>query len=1233
MDSYASWGPGARKSERSQVITAKRETAGKAPIKYDLASLSAVSAQDDPVDEHKHPPKRTAKATQDTPRTQKKAAPTRERKKSSSAVAGTSTTSRKSDVGKTDERSAAPGTLDYAIQEKHDVERRDDHAQTLSRPDVNTEQAVAELEPQDSDLSELGTTPEQYLTPVKQQFGKTPDTAPHLKIVTEQLSENVLSLNLNTVSPDSSNSPIPPPGEVGATSEPTLGHSPDLDLIAAAQAPEEFNPMQSSNNAYQEAIPIEGAANSATKIPGSVLDPGSSPKKKLKLNVSKTGPSESPLTPISLRQSGRSRVQPARFGDLVETPVEVAEEQLATSKQHATTSGGDSPTVQKAARNRKASDTGTVAKPVRRKQPSAADKKPVAAASPSKPVRRKGELSAVTLSAEDLAEDLPEPSKRPRKRKAETNSETPRKRPAKTKKPTDGTTEVKPVVRKTLVARKTTAAHKTPVQRKKKEKTPNAQKNAFQLPSPPMSSSDYLEASGVHIDPELLNFSRRLTHRDPLDNKPAPCGMPEVWAPGRQELCETLPWYKSANSGCYAGHGSVYAFMFDSAGGAREYMDHDVIIARMGGGMETDPKTGTLAQAKDHDIDSVQPQSLLNNMVHKNPLPIICGSRNAGAPTSMPHRYCVLDWYKPTHVWAEMTMGKKGPTPTIRYRFERLNTSKPSWFAPVSGPPDVPSDLILPIKTCDECLKECPQIYLIGWVCTNPKCVALWKLANGRNAPYGELDYHPAFLTHRTKWEREEEPFSLNPGVPQIGQHVGDNLTMINTRGIVCPKCGRCNPRYMFTHWRCDTAGCDWSLRPEHHLVSAASLTHTPWDMANDGPSLIRSRTAPIVRTQVRYRSNYKVVRYTFEGIKGSVIVAKANKRIVSEPGGADDMFRELQLTDLGLERRMMRATLDVEPKPAAQQADPIAEPADTLDETGDAAEIGEQEEADEDSEDDHDHKSQVGNRMTAFGMNYGMPYKFIASGGSRSFETAPEAIRAARSRLNFAQRELVNEPEGYQDFNEELVFAYYQGQMIKYHDDGEKGLGPRIATLSLGAPADMSMRVKAKYHSQVSSTGVFTYEKPLPLPVLESSMRGLKSKPKTKTNTPPKCYKETHARRVAAWEELQQLKASGDSAAFRERSKEVAKELKLKKKAALPLLSFYLTHGDIVMMEGEDIQKYLEHQVEPSGNLRYALTCRTILKNHLTPDQLPKYKVMEGEVYDGSYIREEGDREPLVWD
>ena len=176
-----------------------------------------------------------------------------------------------------------------------------------------------------------------------------------------------------------------------------------------------------------------------------------------------------------------------------------------------------------------------------------------------------------------------------------------------------------------------------------------------------------------------------------------------------------------------------------------------------------------------------------------------------------------------------------------------------------------------------------------------------------------------------------------------------------------------------------------------------------------------------------------------------------------------------------------------------------------------------------------------------------------------------------------------------------------------------------------------MLLRVKAKYYGHTSNTGVFTFEEPLPLPILQSS--GYTSGFRGKNKNKQKPCKDTHEGRYAAWEELKHLKEAGDSAGFRKRGKELSKELELRKVPAEPLLSFHLTHGDIVIMVGEDIQKYLEHQVEPTGSLRFALTCRTVLGNHLPADELPKYEVADAELYNGSTIREDGDGEAVVWD
>ena len=108
--------------------------------------------------------------------------------------------------------------------------------------------------------------------------------------------------------------------------------------------------------------------------------------------------------------------------------------------------------------------------------------------------------------------------------------------------------------------------------------------------------------------------------------------------------------------------------------------------------------------------------------------------------------------------------------------------------------------------------------------------------------------------------------------------------------------------------------------------------------------------------------------------------------------------------------------------------------------------------------------------------------------------------------------------------------------------------------------------------------------------------------------------------KRLEKWHELQQVKEN--SALYNQRRRELPKELGIfekRAKKADDLVTVTLSHGDIVIMDGYDIQKYLEHKVVPEGYLRFALTCRTVLENHLKPEERPSYEVLpDQDTYDG---------------
>ncbi|MCJ1474052.1 hypothetical protein MMC13_002710 [Lambiella insularis] len=205
------------------------------------------------------------------------------------------------------------------------------------------------------------------------------------------------------------------------------------------------------------------------------------------------------------------------------------------------------------------------------------------------------------------------------------------------------------------------------------------------------------------------------------------------------------------------------------------------------------------------------------------------------------------------------------------------------------------------------------------------------------------------------------------------------------------------------------------------------------------------------------------------------------------------------------------------------------------------------------------------------FAVNYGMPYKYSVAVDSKPFNEAPSAIFSALKHLNQAAKSAVSD-EGFKDFNEMLCVGYYEKGKMGYHDDGEKELGPTVASLSLGATAFMSIRLKKRYYTGITTKGnKYDHEAPvLPGCVLEAERKALNAK---WGNVTP-----------AEFDTLQK-------AFYKQHSRELNRNCP-------ELLNMTLMHGDIMVMHGSDLQKYYEHQVVSPGLTRFALTCR-----HIDPD------------------------------
>ena len=501
----------------------------------------------------------------------------------------------------------------------------------------------------------------------------------------------------------------------------------------------------------------------------------------------------------------------------------------------------------------------------------------------------------------------------------------------------------------------------------------------------------------------------------------------------------------------------------------------------------------------------------------------LLGSKNANCPSKIPHRYCVMDFFQVTDIWAEKSHGKT----CFKFRFEKIDLGTKSWWAPAGTPLPPRSDVKALRQACMYCHKLSPQVFQDSWMCLNDACSRFWKL-NGQQPPVG-LTYNPDFLNERTEWPSNvKPPFQLRPEIltADAKNDVMLAVSLASWKGMACPKCGRCNSRTLWDAWKCETVGCGFTHGIKHTIIPPHLV------LPNHGVELLGHALPndrfldPITLRAPEYMGDWRV--HTYDLLDGNHITHfMANGTINHKPGGAHDMFTALQGADLGLQRF-----------PLAMSA-------------------------------------MEGESLTKhFAVNFGMPYKYIVSVDSKGFSEAPKPVMDALNRLTWAGRHCVSDGS-FKDFNEELVLGYFEKQAIgvcffynwstirhgsvimltssaQYHDDGEKDLGPTIATLSLGGDATMTIRLKKRYYEFPKGFALENYD-PL-APIMPGS----------------RLYKE----RI----EINNYYRSGDVQGFEIAKAELFQNLKKSNlKNAAPILTMKLKMGDMVVMHGEEMQKYFE--------------------------------------------------------
>ena len=237
-------------------------------------------------------------------------------------------------------------------------------------------------------------------------------------------------------------------------------------------------------------------------------------------------------------------------------------------------------------------------------------------------------------------------------------------------------------------------------------------------------------------------------------------------------------------------------------------------------------------------------------------------------------------------------------------RFEKIDLYHVSWWdlPNTADPPQTPDFTTKALtKLCGHCLMESRQVLEPGWVCLNEACPE-YSVLNGAVISEG-AKRNPDFVNERTKFADLDGLPDLIPSLPDPDSVDAACSTERNSwKGIVCPKCQRCNCRTYWDAWRCATEGCDFVLPVKHQIHSVGSLVADNLAEYSGRALLLNECHAPVVEHDPEYFGYWRIQKYTLFS-ENSVTHFMANSHINRKPGGAHQILREMQEVDLGLRR------------------------------------------------------------------------------------------------------------------------------------------------------------------------------------------------------------------------------------------------------------------------------------------------------------------------------------------
>ncbi|KAI0298518.1 hypothetical protein BC826DRAFT_997790 [Russula brevipes] len=539
--------------------------------------------------------------------------------------------------------------------------------------------------------------------------------------------------------------------------------------------------------------------------------------------------------------------------------------------------------------------------------------------------------------------------------------------------------------------------------------------------------------------PGISSIALEKEQRVAMSPKPPLPITPPIWAQSRQEVCESLDSFRSYQGGVYHSNDIVKGYLLGAHSSSRDLFHHGgkLIISHGGGKAEA-------LHSKNHRIEIQGPgdqseddrsvRALLNNYRSGRPLVVLADDNYALFPydlTANGYTYVVLGLYWIAHAWAELQRVDENHT-VVRYKFafQWCEGQGDPWWSLVTEEAKNPSATTLILQDdghpaslpqitkhfCPRCRSSSPIVYQDAPMCLQPGCAVFFREshATADSSRARTLSYSTELLRLRPANHQPVSADSLFP--PSTSDD--DTTSRPFAKGMHCKDCGRLSTRFKWEHYEC--CHC-------HRIYEAPSFlfSHKDFWLQEQTFKYHQYRVAEdsgIVANglEFRTRGHGSALPYvqTFElpQNRGRVHLIPGHPSINFE---ANALFRDYQ-------RQAARGEIQFRRWPLRA------------------------------------HKCRGQLLSNYFSQNTGAPYQYI--GGAERTTPLEDGATAVLGALALIKDRIATALGTDIPFNEVLSAAYMEKQKMAFHSDSERGLGPVVASLSLGSAAEMHFRLHSKY-------------------------------------------------------------------------------------------------------------------------------------------------------------------------